>query len=253
MGRAAKRAAHRSHPYCKPLRSSIDHHIRLRHLFNHNDVTVAYRNVYRSSASLTEVYTSSIFLLETVGLGRRDSRHADPHLVIRRMLKTAVTNLVMSSGADGLRYYPDRRATDSIRLDSSVRIEPSTFRLADDAPSRCAHTAVPVLILIVGQITRQTGGFPRYCSTPAAGSNLDSHLQSTVRSTDKLDRRKQASLVIKQCSEMIRTTLFLQEGWGRMKKPLGGYGSAAGPLEPDTTTHGRDRYGSTDHLVGRLH
>ncbi|GBP82578.1 hypothetical protein EVAR_87825_1 [Eumeta japonica] len=28
MGRPTKRAVHRSHPYCKPLRSSIDHHIR---------------------------------------------------------------------------------------------------------------------------------------------------------------------------------------------------------------------------------
>ncbi|GBP11414.1 hypothetical protein EVAR_101703_1 [Eumeta japonica] len=40
MGRPTKRAAHRSHPYCKPLRSSIDHHIRLRQLLDHNDVTV---------------------------------------------------------------------------------------------------------------------------------------------------------------------------------------------------------------------
>ncbi|GBP52048.1 hypothetical protein EVAR_97518_1 [Eumeta japonica] len=39
MGRSAKRVAHRSRPYCKPLRSSIGHHIRLRQLLNHNDVT----------------------------------------------------------------------------------------------------------------------------------------------------------------------------------------------------------------------
>ncbi|GBP81035.1 hypothetical protein EVAR_41031_1 [Eumeta japonica] len=29
MGRPTKDAAHRSHPYCKPLRNSIDYHIRL--------------------------------------------------------------------------------------------------------------------------------------------------------------------------------------------------------------------------------
>ncbi|GBP58826.1 hypothetical protein EVAR_84021_1 [Eumeta japonica] len=40
MGRPAKRAAHKSHPYCKPLRSSIDHHIRLRQLLGHNDLAV---------------------------------------------------------------------------------------------------------------------------------------------------------------------------------------------------------------------
>ncbi|GBP15699.1 hypothetical protein EVAR_5386_1 [Eumeta japonica] len=39
MGRPTKRAVHRSHPYCKPLRSSIDHHIRLRQLLDRNDVT----------------------------------------------------------------------------------------------------------------------------------------------------------------------------------------------------------------------
>ncbi|GBP71482.1 hypothetical protein EVAR_103368_1 [Eumeta japonica] len=39
MGRPTKRTAHRSHPYCKPLRSSIDHHIRLRKFLDHNDVT----------------------------------------------------------------------------------------------------------------------------------------------------------------------------------------------------------------------
>ncbi|GBP94715.1 hypothetical protein EVAR_92538_1 [Eumeta japonica] len=39
MGRPTKLAAHRSHPYCKPLRSSIDHHIRLRQLLDHDDVT----------------------------------------------------------------------------------------------------------------------------------------------------------------------------------------------------------------------
>ncbi|GBP70655.1 hypothetical protein EVAR_88829_1 [Eumeta japonica] len=38
MGRPTKRAAHRSQPYCKLLRSSIDHHIRLRQLLDHNDV-----------------------------------------------------------------------------------------------------------------------------------------------------------------------------------------------------------------------
>ncbi|GBO99155.1 hypothetical protein EVAR_467_1 [Eumeta japonica] len=40
MRRPTKRAAHRSHPYCKPLRSSIDHHIQLRQLFDHNDDTL---------------------------------------------------------------------------------------------------------------------------------------------------------------------------------------------------------------------
>ncbi|GBP34015.1 hypothetical protein EVAR_24930_1 [Eumeta japonica] len=39
MGRPTKRAALRSHPYCKPLRSSIDNHIRLRQLLDHNDFT----------------------------------------------------------------------------------------------------------------------------------------------------------------------------------------------------------------------
>ncbi|GBP80152.1 hypothetical protein EVAR_54433_1 [Eumeta japonica] len=42
MGRPTKRAAHRLHPYCKPLRSSIDHHIRLRQSLDHNDVTKGY-------------------------------------------------------------------------------------------------------------------------------------------------------------------------------------------------------------------
>ncbi|GBP91032.1 hypothetical protein EVAR_62176_1 [Eumeta japonica] len=59
MGRPTKRAAHRSHPYCKPLRSSIDHHIRLRQLLDHNDVTVGlheYRLAlhYRHSQSKLE-------------------------------------------------------------------------------------------------------------------------------------------------------------------------------------------------------
>ncbi|GBP30004.1 hypothetical protein EVAR_22904_1 [Eumeta japonica] len=40
MSRPTKRDAHRSHPHCKPLRSSIDHHIRLRQLFDHNELTV---------------------------------------------------------------------------------------------------------------------------------------------------------------------------------------------------------------------
>ncbi|GBP16541.1 hypothetical protein EVAR_19342_1 [Eumeta japonica] len=35
-----KRAARKSHPYGKPLRSSIDHHIRLRQLLDHYDHTV---------------------------------------------------------------------------------------------------------------------------------------------------------------------------------------------------------------------
>ncbi|GBO98734.1 Histamine H2 receptor [Eumeta japonica] len=39
MGRPTKRVAHRSHPYCKPLSSSIAHHIRLRQLLDHNNVT----------------------------------------------------------------------------------------------------------------------------------------------------------------------------------------------------------------------
>ncbi|GBP34447.1 Casein kinase I isoform gamma-1 [Eumeta japonica] len=47
MCRLNKRAAHRSHPYCKPLRSSIDHHIRLRQLLDHNDVTVG-KNLYNN-------------------------------------------------------------------------------------------------------------------------------------------------------------------------------------------------------------
>ncbi|GBP32020.1 hypothetical protein EVAR_21053_1 [Eumeta japonica] len=38
MGRPTKHAAHRLHSYCKPLRSSIDHQIRLRQLLDHNDV-----------------------------------------------------------------------------------------------------------------------------------------------------------------------------------------------------------------------
>ncbi|GBP52772.1 hypothetical protein EVAR_27715_1 [Eumeta japonica] len=38
MGRPTKPAAHVSHPYCKPLRSSIDHHIRLQQVLDHNDV-----------------------------------------------------------------------------------------------------------------------------------------------------------------------------------------------------------------------
>ncbi|GBP68182.1 hypothetical protein EVAR_23333_1 [Eumeta japonica] len=41
LRRPTKRAAHRSHPYFKPLRSSIDHNIRLRQLLDHNDLTVA--------------------------------------------------------------------------------------------------------------------------------------------------------------------------------------------------------------------
>ncbi|GBP23387.1 Kelch-like protein 17 [Eumeta japonica] len=45
MARPTKRAAHRSHPYCKPLRSSIDHHIRLRQLLDHNDLAVGDSNI----------------------------------------------------------------------------------------------------------------------------------------------------------------------------------------------------------------
>ncbi|GBP29018.1 hypothetical protein EVAR_83920_1 [Eumeta japonica] len=40
MGRPSKPAANRSHPYRKRLKSSIEHHIRLRQLLDHNDVTV---------------------------------------------------------------------------------------------------------------------------------------------------------------------------------------------------------------------
>ncbi|GBP79630.1 hypothetical protein EVAR_45586_1 [Eumeta japonica] len=44
MGKPIKRAAHKSHPYCKPLKSSIDHHIRLRQLLDHNDLKNAIAN-----------------------------------------------------------------------------------------------------------------------------------------------------------------------------------------------------------------
>ncbi|GBP45988.1 hypothetical protein EVAR_24181_1 [Eumeta japonica] len=49
MDRPTKRALHKSHPYCEPLRSSIDHHIPLRQLLEHNDLTVVTRSSNRSS------------------------------------------------------------------------------------------------------------------------------------------------------------------------------------------------------------
>ncbi|GBP96483.1 hypothetical protein EVAR_39130_1 [Eumeta japonica] len=45
--RSTKRAAHKSHPYCKPLKSSIDHHIRLRQLLDHHDVMSRSKSAYK--------------------------------------------------------------------------------------------------------------------------------------------------------------------------------------------------------------
>ncbi|GBP44731.1 hypothetical protein EVAR_81499_1 [Eumeta japonica] len=60
MGRPTKRAAHRSHPYCKPLRSSIDHHIRLRQLLDHNDVTVEITYLTLKSEGLQPLRSAQI-------------------------------------------------------------------------------------------------------------------------------------------------------------------------------------------------
>ncbi|GBP80629.1 hypothetical protein EVAR_59477_1 [Eumeta japonica] len=59
MGRPIKLAAHRSHPYCKPLRSSVDYHIRLRQLFDHNDVTVDSFNYTHSKRDLARLGASN--------------------------------------------------------------------------------------------------------------------------------------------------------------------------------------------------
>ncbi|GBP26148.1 hypothetical protein EVAR_74910_1 [Eumeta japonica] len=58
MRRPTKRAAHRSHPCCKPLRNSIDHHIRLRQLLDHNDVMISFSfnvNVFNTPPQLIEM------------------------------------------------------------------------------------------------------------------------------------------------------------------------------------------------------
>ncbi|GBP94935.1 hypothetical protein EVAR_69654_1 [Eumeta japonica] len=55
MGKRTKHGAHRSHPHWKPLRSSIDHHIRLRQLLDHKDVTAipyALRRARRRDAAI---------------------------------------------------------------------------------------------------------------------------------------------------------------------------------------------------------
>ncbi|GBP66470.1 hypothetical protein EVAR_51457_1 [Eumeta japonica] len=77
MDRPTKHAAHRSHPYCKPLRSSIDHHIRLRQLLDHNDVTVAPSVSVRdrvtespaTDARATAVPTTRCFVVSSFYLG----------------------------------------------------------------------------------------------------------------------------------------------------------------------------------------
>ncbi|GBP18067.1 hypothetical protein EVAR_17014_1 [Eumeta japonica] len=55
MSRPTKRAALRSHIYCKPLRSSTDHHIRLRQLLDHNDVTIEIYRPYPEPAATAGV------------------------------------------------------------------------------------------------------------------------------------------------------------------------------------------------------